>query len=119
MLSDRRQKGCFLWEAAPKRIRQDGKKETKRPGDAFHVLYGGGEEGLLVHVAAVSYTHLDVYKRQSSYEPNSLWKKSMAPIVFMHGIHNDFFFSYRTKQASYRMISVHAGFSALPSLQWA
>lgn len=23
----------------------------KRPGDAFHVLYGGGEEGLLVHVA--------------------------------------------------------------------
>ena len=48
--SDRRQRGCFLWEAAPKRIRQDGKKRTKRPGDAFHVLYGGGEEGLLVHV---------------------------------------------------------------------
>ena len=49
--SDRRQRGCFLLEAAPKRIRQDGKKRTKRPGDAFHVLYGGGEEGLLVHVA--------------------------------------------------------------------
>lgn len=48
---DRRQRGCFLWEAAPKRIRQDGKKRTKRPGDAFHVLHGGGEEGLLVHVA--------------------------------------------------------------------
>ncbi|WP_417422606.1 hypothetical protein, partial [Hominenteromicrobium sp.] len=46
--SDRRQRGCFLWEAAPKRIRQDGKKRTKRPSDAFHVLYGGGEEGLLV-----------------------------------------------------------------------
>ena len=49
--SDRRQRGCFLLEAAPKRIRQDGKKRTKRPGDAFHVLHGGGEEGLLVHVA--------------------------------------------------------------------
>ena len=44
--SDRRQRGCFLLEAAHKRIRQDGKKRTKRPGDAFHVLYGGGEEGL-------------------------------------------------------------------------
>ena len=37
--------------ARPKRIRQDGKKRTKRPGDAFHVLHGGGEEGLFVHVA--------------------------------------------------------------------
>ena len=54
--SDRRQRGCFLWEAAPKRIRQDGKKRTKRPSDAFHVLYGGGEEGLLVHVADSEHT---------------------------------------------------------------
>ena len=33
-----------------------GKRETKRTGDAFHALHGGGEEGLLVHAADSEHT---------------------------------------------------------------
>ena len=32
--------------------------------DSFDVVYGGGEANVAVSCATVSYTHLDVYKRQ-------------------------------------------------------
>ena len=76
--ADRRQRGCFLLEAAPKRIRQDGKKRTKRPGDAFHVLHGGGDMksfcqilALKIDVTRNSYLHIG-YNLREFHEPNYL-----------------------------------------------